>query len=145
MDRDNRWQRVERRRTGLHRSCRGPKFKSAEEGDSHYYGATPTKPKMIGDESQRPRSSRKPMATRPAQSSRTADHRGRSATNTAANATREDDQSFGHAEFAGFDRGPKLDLTSTTMTAYEQGMHSERRLPPSRRSCSTRSERCLRR
>ena len=123
MDRDNRWPRVEKAYRAIAFGD-GPRFRTAEAAVLHYYDH-PTAPNMSGDEFVTP--------------SVIAGEPGGSASGPAAPVTvrdgdsvifynyrgdrpRELTKAFVLDHFDGFDRGPKLRLHYTTMTAYEQGL-----------------------
>ncbi|MGE5611393.1 MAG: 2,3-bisphosphoglycerate-independent phosphoglycerate mutase [Bacillota bacterium] len=117
MDRDNRWNRVEK----AYRTIvfgEGPVFRSAEEAIQHYY-AHPTESNMQGDEFVTPSiisdDGKTPRATiKNGDSIIFFNYRG--------DRPRELTKAFVLDDFKGFDRGPKLDLYYATMTAYEAGL-----------------------
>ena len=117
MDRDNRWQRVEKAYDAIV-LAEGPRFPSAEDAVTYYY-AHPTAPNMNGDEFVTPS-----VVTDDAGSPRAVVKNGDSIIfyNYRGDRPRELTKAFVLPEFAGFDRGPKLDLHFTTLTAYEQGL-----------------------
>jgi 2,3-bisphosphoglycerate-independent phosphoglycerate mutase len=120
MDRDNRWDRVEKAYRALVYGD-GRRFKSAEEAVTKYY-EQPTADNMSGDEFIVPSvicdDGATPRATvRPGDAVIFYNYRG--------DRPRELTKAFVADGFAGFDRGPagKLaDLYYVTMTAYEQGL-----------------------
>jgi 2,3-bisphosphoglycerate-independent phosphoglycerate mutase len=117
MDRDNRWDRVEKAYRALVQGV-GPKFRSAEEAITWYYDH-PLEPSMSGDEFITPSiitdDGSTPRATvRDGDSIFFYNYRG--------DRPRELTKAFILNDFAGFDRGPRLDVHYTTMTAYEQGL-----------------------
>jgi len=117
MDRDNRWPRVERAYRALTAGI-GPKFKTAAEAITHYY-QNPSEPNMAGDEFVTPSvicdDGTTPRAlVRDGDSVIFYNYRG--------DRPRELTKAFVLDDFTGFDRGKKLDLYYTTMTAYEQGL-----------------------
>jgi 2,3-bisphosphoglycerate-independent phosphoglycerate mutase len=120
MDRDNRWPRVEKAYRAIV-FADGPRFASAEEAIIHYYDH-PTAPNMSGDEFITPSvitnesgAGGQPRATVKNEDSIIFyNYRG--------DRPRELTKAFVLPEFAGFDRGPRLDLFYCTMTAYETGL-----------------------
>jgi 2,3-bisphosphoglycerate-independent phosphoglycerate mutase len=117
MDRDNRWQRVERAYRAIVFGD-GAKFKSAEEAIAHYYDH-PSEPNMKGDEFITPSvicdDGSTPRATvRDGDSVIFYNYRG--------DRPRELTKAFVLENFSGFDRGPKLKIFFCTMSAYEQGL-----------------------
>ncbi len=117
MDRDNRWARVERAYRAIVLG-EGARFRSAEEAIAHYY-EHPTEPSMAGDEFITPSvicdDGSTPRATvRNGDSIIFYNYRG--------DRPRELTKAFVLPEFDGFDRGGRLDVHFTTMTAYEQGL-----------------------
>ena len=118
MDRDNRWQRVEKAYRAIVFGD-GPRFRSAIDAVRHYY-ENPTESNMAGDEFVTPSvisgdGSGRPLATvRDGDSVIFYNYRG--------DRPRELTKAFVLDEFTGFDRGAKLRLHFTTMTAYEQGL-----------------------
>src|SRR2546430_13571477 len=117
MDRDNRWQRVERAYRAIVLGD-GAKFKSAEEAVTSYY-EHPSEPNMKGDEFITPSvicdDGSTPRATvRDGDSVIFYNYRG--------DRPRELTKAFVVENFSGFDRGPKLKVFFCTMTAYEQGL-----------------------
>jgi len=127
MDRDNRWQRVEKAwRATVH--GQGAKFRSAEEAVKHYYDH-PTEPNMSGDEFVTPSvicdDGVTPRATvKSGDSIIFYNYRG--------DRPRELTKAFvydifpysdqGNDALFGFERGPKMDLMFVTMTEYEKGL-----------------------
>src|SRR5687767_4452922 len=119
MDRDNRWDRVEKAYRALVYGD-GRKFKSAEEAVAKYY-EQPTEENMSGDEFVVPSvicdDGSTPRATiRSGDSVIFYNYRG--------DRPRELTKAFVADPFAGFSRGDagKLELYYVTMTAYEQGL-----------------------
>jgi 2,3-bisphosphoglycerate-independent phosphoglycerate mutase len=119
MDRDNRWPRVEKAYRAIVFGD-GPKFNSAEDAVKAYY-EHPTAPNMSGDEFVTPSVIRtSPTSDAPLATVKNGDsvifynYRG--------DRPRELTKAFVTPDFTGFDRGPKLNLHYTTMTAYEQGL-----------------------
>jgi 2,3-bisphosphoglycerate-independent phosphoglycerate mutase len=118
MDRDNRWPRVEKAYRAIAFGD-GPRFLAAEDAIRQYY-ANPTEPNMSGDEFITPSVIAPLDADVKAQTFKDGDsvifynYRG--------DRPRELTKAFVLPDFDGFDRGPKLDLTYVTMTAYEQGL-----------------------
>jgi 2,3-bisphosphoglycerate-independent phosphoglycerate mutase len=118
MDRDNRWQRVEKAYRAIALGD-GPRFRSAEQAVKYYY-ENPAAPNMSGDEFVTPSVitgdiSDKPLATvRDGDSVIFYNYRG--------DRPRELTKAFVLTDFDGFDRGPRIRLHFTTMTAYEQGL-----------------------
>jgi 2,3-bisphosphoglycerate-independent phosphoglycerate mutase len=116
MDRDNRWQRVEKAYEAL-TAAEGPKFRSAEQAVQYYYGH-PTEPNMSGDEFITPSIITGDVGDKALATVRDGDsvifynYRG--------DRPRELTKAFVLDDFTGFDRGRKLELTYVTMTAYEQ-------------------------
>lgn len=117
MDRDNRWPRVEKAYRALVAGA-GPRFASAEAAIQHYY-ANPTEPNMSGDEFVTPS-----IITDDGQTPRAIVGNGDSVIfyNYRGDRPRELTKAFVMDDFIGFDRGDKLKLHFTTMTAYEQGL-----------------------
>jgi 2,3-bisphosphoglycerate-independent phosphoglycerate mutase len=117
MDRDNRWQRVEKAYRAI-RFAEGAKFKSAEDAITFYYDH-PTEPNMSGDEFVTPSVICDDGATPRAHVSS-----GDSVIfyNYRGDRPREITKAFVLPDFTGFDRGERLDLYFVTMTAYEQGL-----------------------
>jgi 2,3-bisphosphoglycerate-independent phosphoglycerate mutase len=117
MDRDNRWQRVEKAYNAI-RFAEGAKFRSAEEAITFYYDH-PTETNMSGDEFVTPSVICDDGAT-PRANVKSGDsvifynYRG--------DRPREITKAFVLPDFTGFDRGDRLDLYFVTMTAYEQGL-----------------------
>jgi 2,3-bisphosphoglycerate-independent phosphoglycerate mutase len=119
MDRDNRWPRVEKAYDAMV-LAEGPRFASAEEAIAHYYDH-PTEPNMAGDEFVTPSVICEPDAQG---QPRAVVRNGDSVVfyNYRGDRPRELTKAFVLPTFSGFDRGPKLDLHFTTLTAYEQGL-----------------------
>ena len=118
MDRDNRWQRVEKAYRAIAFGD-GPRFRAAEHAVKSYY-ESPTEPNMAGDEFVTPSVITGELSDKPLAHVRDGDsiifynYRG--------DRPRELTKAFVLDDFTGFDRGPKLRLHYTTMTAYEQGL-----------------------
>jgi 2,3-bisphosphoglycerate-independent phosphoglycerate mutase len=130
MDRDNRWPRVEKAFDAIVLG-EGPRFESAEAAVTYYY-ERPSAPNMTGDEFIIPSviGDRAP-GTDPATGRATDVLVPRAVVkngdsiifyNYRGDRPRELTKAFVLNEFSGFDRGPKLDVFYTTMTAYEQGL-----------------------
>ncbi|MBC7784317.1 MAG: 2,3-bisphosphoglycerate-independent phosphoglycerate mutase [Burkholderiales bacterium] len=117
MDRDNRWARVEKAYRAI-AFGEGPIFRTPVEAIQHYY-ENPSQPSTGGDEFVTPSvisdDGVTPRATvRDGDSVIFYNYRG--------DRPRELTKAFVLTDFAGFDRGKKLDLYYVTMTAYEQGL-----------------------
>jgi 2,3-bisphosphoglycerate-independent phosphoglycerate mutase len=118
MDRDNRWPRVERAYRAI-AFGQGAKFISAEDAIRHYYNH-PSEPNMAGDEFITPSVITRSDGVTPRAIVRNGDsiifynYRG--------DRPRELTKAFVLADFDGFDRGQRLNVHFTTMTAYEQGL-----------------------
>jgi 2,3-bisphosphoglycerate-independent phosphoglycerate mutase len=117
MDRDNRWPRVEKAYRAIAFGD-GPKFPSATAIVQNYYDH-PSAANMTGDEFVTPSvvvdPTGKPLAiVKTGDSVVFYNYRG--------DRPRELTKAFVLPTFDGFDRGPKLDLHFTTMTAYESGL-----------------------
>jgi 2,3-bisphosphoglycerate-independent phosphoglycerate mutase len=126
MDRDNRWQRVEKAYRAIVNG-QGPHFRTAEQAIKTYY-ENPTEPNMSGDEFVTPSVITGDIADKPLATVQNGDavifynYRG--------DRPREITKAFVLDEFPsvvggtpmGFDRGPKLNLYFATMTAYETGL-----------------------
>lgn len=117
MDRDNRWARVEKAYRAIALGD-GARFRSAVEAIAHYY-AHPTEKSMAGDEFVTPSvicdDGTTPRAiVRDGDSVIFYNYRG--------DRPREITKAFVQNEFMEFDRGPRLKLHFTTMTAYESGL-----------------------
>jgi 2,3-bisphosphoglycerate-independent phosphoglycerate mutase len=118
MDRDNRWPRVEKAYRAI-AFGEGPRFRTAEAAVRYYY-ENPTEPNMSGDEFVTPSVITGDVGDKPLAHVQDGDsvifynYRG--------DRPRELTKAFVQADFTGFDRGPKLRLHYTTMTAYEQGL-----------------------
>jgi 2,3-bisphosphoglycerate-independent phosphoglycerate mutase len=117
MDRDNRWTRVEKAYRAMVFGD-GPRFESAQAAVQSYYDH-PTEPNMTGDEFVTPSvitgADGNPRATiKSGDAVLFYNYRG--------DRPRELTKAFVLSDFDGFDRGSKLDLHFTTMTAYEQGL-----------------------
>jgi 2,3-bisphosphoglycerate-independent phosphoglycerate mutase len=120
MDRDNRWDRVEKAYRAMVYGD-GRKFRTAEEAIARYY-EQPTASNMSGDEFIVPC-----VITAPDGSTPLATVRGGDSVifyNYRGDRPRELTKAFVADGFAGFERGPagKLELYYVTMTAYEQGL-----------------------
>jgi 2,3-bisphosphoglycerate-independent phosphoglycerate mutase len=116
MDRDNRWPRVEKAYRAI-AFGEGAKFETAEAAIENYYD-NPTEPNMSGDEFIRPSvicDGLSPRAT-------VEDGDSVIFYNYRGDRPRELTKAFMLDDFDGFDRGRKLNLHYTTMTAYEQGL-----------------------
>ncbi len=117
MDRDNRWPRVEKAYRAMVLGD-GPRFRTALEAVGHYY-EHPTETNMSGDEFVTP-SVICPDGSTPTALLKDGDsvifynYRG--------DRPREITKAFVLDDFAGFERGRKLDLFYCTLTAYEQGL-----------------------
>jgi 2,3-bisphosphoglycerate-independent phosphoglycerate mutase len=118
MDRDNRWQRVEKAYRAIAFGD-GPRFRTAEQAVKHYY-ENPTEPNMAGDEFVTP----SVITGDVAEKTPATVHDGDSVIfyNYRGDRPRELTKGFVLPDFTGFDRGPKLRLHYTTMTAYEQDL-----------------------
>jgi 2,3-bisphosphoglycerate-independent phosphoglycerate mutase len=117
MDRDNRWPRVEKAYRAI-AFGEGAKFRSAEDAITRYYDH-PTEDNMKGDEFITPSvicdDGSTPRATvRNGDTVIFYNYRG--------DRPRELTKAFVLPDFNGFDRGPRLSLHYTTLTAYEQGL-----------------------
>lgn len=117
MDRDNRWDRVEKAYRAIALGD-GPKFRSAEDAIKYYY-QHPTETSMSGDEFITPSvicdDGTTPRAiVKDGDSVLFYNYRG--------DRPREITKAFVIPEFKEFDRGLKLDLYYVTMTAYETGL-----------------------
>jgi 2,3-bisphosphoglycerate-independent phosphoglycerate mutase len=128
MDRDNRWQRVEKAYRAI-AGGQGPKFRSAEEAVQHYYDH-PTAENMTGDEFITPC-----VICDDGVTPRAVVKSGDSVIfyNYRGDRPREISKAFIYDKFPfpdpsgsgtlfGFERGPKLNLTYVTMTDYEKGL-----------------------
>ncbi len=117
MDRDNRWQRVEKAYRAI-TAGEGPKFISAEAAVQNYYDH-PTEPNLAGDEFITPS-----VICDDGKTPRAVVKNGDSIIfyNYRGDRPREIIRAFVQPDFKGFDRGPMLDLFYSTMTAYEQGL-----------------------
>ena len=129
MDRDNRWQRVARAYDLLTgRAPEAPAFDSATDAVQRYYDK-PDNPSQTGDEFITPRYVGAWRDTRIADGDSVVFY------NYRGDRPRELIYAFVHARFhghaapspddgeRGFDRGPRLDLHFTTMTAYEEALN----------------------
>ncbi len=117
MDRDNRWPRVEKAFRAIALGD-GPRFASAELAITWYY-ANPTESNMAGDEFVTPC-----IISDDGSTPRAVVQSGDSVIfyNYRGDRPREITKAFTQADFSGFERGPHLDLTFVTLTAYEQGL-----------------------
>jgi 2,3-bisphosphoglycerate-independent phosphoglycerate mutase len=117
MDRDNRWDRVEKAYRAVVFGD-GKKFRSASEAIAHYYDH-PAEPSMSGDEFVAPSVICDDGAT-----PRAIVKNGDSIIfyNYRGDRPRELTKAFVLDPFTEFDRGPKLELYYTTMTAYESSL-----------------------
>ncbi len=117
MDRDNRWQRVEKAYRAIAYG-EGPIFRSAEAAIEHYY-ASPTEPGTAGDEFITPSvvsdDGKTPCAT-------IADGDSVIFYNYRGDRPRELTKAFVLNDFTGFAREKKFDLYFVTMAAYEEGL-----------------------
>jgi 2,3-bisphosphoglycerate-independent phosphoglycerate mutase len=131
MDRDNRWQRVQKAYEAMTRGV-GPRFASATEAVQHYYD-NPIEANMSGDEFVTPSvitdGSGNPRAmVQPEDSVIFYNYRGdrpRELTKAFVYDTfpyTEQAKGGAAAVTQGFDRGAKIPLYFVTMTAYEQGL-----------------------
>ena len=127
MDRDNRWQRVEKAWRAIV-AAEGPKFPTAQAAVQYYYDH-PTEPNMSGDEFVIPSVisdgvNLPPATVKPGDSVIFYNYRG--------DRPRELTKAFvydtfpfadpGSGTLFGFQRGPKMDLTYVTLTDYEKGL-----------------------
>ncbi len=117
MDRDNRWQRVEKAYRAIAGGA-GEKYPSATQAIQHYYDH-PTEANMTGDEFVTPsvitKTDGSPLAiVKSGDSVIFYNYRG--------DRPREITKAFVADPFDGFNRGPKLELYFVTMTAYEVGL-----------------------
>jgi 2,3-bisphosphoglycerate-independent phosphoglycerate mutase len=117
MDRDNRWPRVEKAYRAI-AFGEGAKFRSAEDAITRYYDY-PSEQNMKGDEFIAPSvicdDGSTPRATvRNGDTVIFYNYRG--------DRPRELTKAFVLPDFDGFDRGPRLIIHYTTLTAYEQGL-----------------------
>src|SRR5947209_10327279 len=127
MDRDNRWPRVQKAYDAI-TFGKGPRFRSAEEAVKSYY-EHPTEPNMSGDEFITPSVLTDDGSTPRAM---VRDNDSVIFYNYRGDRPREITKAFVLNEFPvtdpaagtvfGFDRGPKLKLHYTTLTAYETGL-----------------------
>lgn len=117
MDRDNRWQRVEKAYRAIAFGD-GAKFKSAEEAVVYYYGH-PSESSMSGDEFITPS-----VICDDGHTPRAVVKNGDSIIfyNYRGDRPREITKAFVNPDFKEFDRGEKLDLYYVTMTAYETSL-----------------------
>ena len=117
MDRDNRWQRVEKAYRAILFGD-GAQFRSAEEAIQHYY-AHPAESNLVGDEFITPS-----IICDDGNTPRATVNNGDSILffNFRGDRPRELTKAFVLPDFMNFDRGPKLDLYYATLTAYEQGL-----------------------
>src|SRR5438105_9741908 len=117
MDRDNRWERVEKAYRAMVEGV-GPKFRSAIDAVRWYYDH-PSEPSMKGDEFVTPS-----VITDDGSTPRATVRNGDSVIfyNYRGDRPREITKAFVLDNFTGFDRGQKLNLHYTTMSAYEAGL-----------------------
>jgi 2,3-bisphosphoglycerate-independent phosphoglycerate mutase len=117
MDRDNRWNRVEKSYRALVVG-QGQKFKTAAEAIQSYYDH-PTEPNMSGDEFIAPS-----VICDDGQTPRGVVKDGDAILfyNYRGDRPRELTKAFTLPDFKGFDRGRKLDVFFCTMTAYEENL-----------------------
>jgi 2,3-bisphosphoglycerate-independent phosphoglycerate mutase len=117
MDRDNRWQRVEKAYRAITAGA-GPIFSSAEAAVQNYYDH-PTDTNMTGDEFITPS-----VISDDGKTPRAIVKDGDSIIfyNYRGDRPRELTRAFVMPTFDGFNRGKQLDLFYATMTAYEQGL-----------------------
>ncbi len=117
MDRDNRWDRVEKAYRAMVFGD-GPKFKSAAAAVQYYYDH-PIESNMSGDEFITPS-----IITTDGFTPKATVTSGDSVIfyNYRGDRPREITKAFQLDNFAGFNRGSKIDLYFVTMTAYEQGL-----------------------
>ncbi len=117
MDRDNRWPRVEKAYRAIVFGD-APRFRTAADAIRHYYD-NPTEPNMSGDEFITPSvivdDAGQPLAT-------VQDNDSIIFYNYRGDRPRELTKAFVLPDFSGFDRGQRLKVHYTTMTAYEQGL-----------------------
>ncbi|GAB5561173.1 MAG: 2,3-bisphosphoglycerate-independent phosphoglycerate mutase [Synoicihabitans sp.] len=118
MDRDNRWERVQKAYELLTGKAAVSTASSAEEAVQHYYDA-PLSESQVGDEFVAPTAivgeDGKPVATfQNGDAVLFYNYRG--------DRPREITKAFVMDDFDGFDRGEKLDLYYATMTEYEAGL-----------------------
>lgn len=112
MDRDNRWDRVEKAYNAIVKGD-GPRFPTAESAVRHYYD-NPSAPNMAGDEFVTPSIIEPAVGVRDGDAILFYNYRG--------DRPREITKAFVLDDFKGFGRGRKLDVHYCTMTAYEQGL-----------------------
>ncbi|HEV8607587.1 MAG TPA: 2,3-bisphosphoglycerate-independent phosphoglycerate mutase [Tepidisphaeraceae bacterium] len=117
MDRDNRWDRVEKAYRAI-AFGEGAKFRSAEDAVKWYYDH-PSEPSMKGDEFVTPS-----VITDDGNTPRATVRDGDSVIfyNYRGDRPRELTRAFVLDNFTGFNRGPKINLHYTTMSAYEEGL-----------------------
>jgi 2,3-bisphosphoglycerate-independent phosphoglycerate mutase len=118
MDRDNRWPRVEKAYRAI-AFGEGPHFRTAEQAIKYYY-EHPTEPNMAGDEFVTPSVVTGDVADKPL--AHVGDGDSVIFYNYRGDRPRELTKAFVMPDFTGFDRGPRLRLHFTTMTAYEQSL-----------------------
>jgi len=117
MDRDNRWDRVEKAYRAL-RFGEGTRYLSAQAAVQHYYDH-PDDPSMTGDEFIAPSI----ICDAPGKPRATVDDRDSVIFyNYRGDRPRELTKAFVADPFDGFSRGPKPDVFFVTMTAYESGL-----------------------
>jgi 2,3-bisphosphoglycerate-independent phosphoglycerate mutase len=116
MDRDNRWQRVEKAYHAI-TAGQGPGFESATTAIQHYYDH-PTEPNLSGDEFVTPsiitQNGQPITVVKSGDAVIFYNYRG--------DRPRELTKAFVLDSFDDFNRGPRLDLYYVTMTAYETGL-----------------------
>jgi 2,3-bisphosphoglycerate-independent phosphoglycerate mutase len=117
MDRDNRWPRVEKAYRAI-AFGEGTKFRSAEDAITRYYDH-PTADNMKGDEFVEPS-----VICDDGSTPRATVCNGDTVLfyNYRGDRPRELTKAFVLPDFNGFDRGPRLSIHYTTLTAYEQGL-----------------------
>lgn len=118
MDRDNRWQRVEKAYRAM-TAGEGPMFESATAAIEYYYGH-PTETNMSGDEFVTPSIIRDNATNAPIALIR--DNDSVIFYNYRGDRPREITKAFVEPDFKGFTRNGQLKLHFTTMTAYEQSL-----------------------
>src|SRR4051812_18184037 len=118
MDRDNRWPRVEKAYRAVAFGD-GPHFRTAEQAVKSYY-EHPTEPNMAGDEFVTPSVITGDVSDKPI--AHVGDGDSVVFYNYRGDRPRELTKAFVLPDFTGFDRGPRLRLHFTTMTAYEQSL-----------------------
>lgn len=119
MDRDNRWERVQKAYDLLTGRAIAATAPSAEAAIQHYYDH-PLSETQKGDEFVAATAILDPATGQPL--ARFADGDAVVFYNYRGDRPREITRAFVMDDFAGFDRGPKLDLYYATMTEYEAGL-----------------------